>query len=105
MPQPKRVSAFNRALQEAQQVESPTVETQQNVKTVSQQSSITIPQQASKTVKKQEKVMLYLTPNQLNKLEDFAYEHRKRTGKRTNLNDIMRHLIDKSTSESFADLE
>jgi hypothetical protein len=69
MPQPKRVSAFNRALQEAQQAEPTTAETRPEVKTVSQQNSITIPQQDSKAAKKQEKVMLYLTTDQLNKLE------------------------------------
>jgi hypothetical protein len=37
---------------------------------------------------------IYLTPKQLDKLDDLAYLYNKRTGKRINRNDIVRHLVD-----------
>lgn len=116
----KRPSAFNKALQESPQQDNKVVTQQNSIasKTVVQQDSVdsktvaqqdnevvkATAQQSNKTTKKQNKVMLYLTDEQVNRVEDYAYKHRKRTGKRTNLNDIVRHLIDSSSDHSFDDL-
>jgi hypothetical protein len=37
---------------------------------------------------------IYLTSEQLRKLDDLAYTYNGRTGKRINRNDIVRHLVD-----------
>ncbi len=37
---------------------------------------------------------IYLTPEQLRKLDDLAYTYNGRTGKRINRNDIVRRLVD-----------
>jgi len=48
-----------------------------------------------------EKISFYLTPDEARKLNDLEYEQRNRTGRRVNRNDLIRHLIDTCTSESF----
>ncbi len=56
--------------------------------------SNTVTQSHGRTVKKERKISFYLTPEQESKLDDLAYEYLKRTGKRINRNDIVRHLVD-----------
>jgi hypothetical protein len=58
----------------------------------------------SSTVKKEVKVSFYLTPEEEQKLDDLAYEHKKRTGKRINRNDIVRHLVDNCSIEDLRNL-
>lgn len=127
----RRVSAFTTAMREQQkpaeapksnndassssenveQLQSDTV-TPSNLKTVELSNGETVKhlnsgtaqQRSSTTVKKDEKVSFYLTAVQANKLEDLAYEHRKRTGRRINRNDIVRHLIDLCDSTSLEGL-
>jgi len=83
---------------------SATVETSQR-ETVSQQQSREVKPLYSTTVKKEVKVSFYLTSEQEQKLDDLAYEHKKRTGKRINRNDIVRHLIDHCSSEDLQNIE
>jgi hypothetical protein len=47
----------------------------------------------------------YLSPEQLLKLDDLAHNHYRRTGKRINRNDIVRHLVDRCQLNDIADLE
>lgn len=60
---------------------------------------------AVKVAKKEVKVSFYLTPEQEQKLDDLAYEHKKHTGKRINRNDIVRHLIDHCSIENLYNIE
>jgi len=62
---------------------------------------LTVKEQDSDAVKKSEKISFYLTPDEARKLNDLEYEQRKRTGRRVNRNDLIRHLVDTCTSESF----
>lgn len=106
----KRKSAFSAALREAQQQSSETVEQQHsetvkpsNGETASMQYGETVEQLHSNTViqshretakgNRYNKISVYITPEQERKLDDLAYEHGKRTGKRLNRNDIVRFLI------------
>lgn len=82
-----------------------------NVPTAIQQSSEEVRQLDRENTKqfhgeevkqqKSEKISFYLTPDEARKLNDLEYEQRKRTGRRVNRNDLIRHLIDTCTSESF----
>jgi len=83
---------------------SDTVETSQS-ETVTEQQSRKMKPLNSTTVKKEVKVSFYLTPEEEQKLDDLAYEHKKRTGKRINRNDIVRHLIDHCSSEDLQNIE
>jgi len=47
----------------------------------------------------------YLLPEQLLKLDDLAHNHYRRTGRRINRNDIVRHLVDRCELNDIADLE
>ena len=47
----------------------------------------------------------YLLPEQLLKLDDLAHNHYRRTGRRINRNDIVRHLVDRCELNDLADLE
>ncbi len=47
----------------------------------------------------------YLSPEQLLKLDDLAHNHYRRTGRRINRNDIVRHLVDRCELNDIADLE
>ncbi len=121
MPPAKRKSAFFSATQEVQQkVESEnTVKTLDGGKVSESQSenvsplhseTVQSPQpqiepQLPRKVKKDTKVSFYLTAEQEQKLDDLAYEHKKRTGKRINRNDIVRHLIDHCIIEDLYDIE
>jgi hypothetical protein len=73
--------------------------------TVIQQQSRKVKTLNSTTVKKEVKVSFYLTPEQEQKLDDLAYEHKKRTGKRINRNDIVRHLVDHCSIEDLQNIE
>ena len=42
---------------------------------------------------------IYLTPAQLRKLDQLAYEYNEQTEKRINRNDIIRYLVDRCTLE------
>lgn len=70
--------------------------------TAIQQQSRKVKPLNSTTVKKEVKVSFYLTPEQEQKLDDLAYEHKKRTGKRINRNDIVRHLVDGCNIEDLS---
>jgi hypothetical protein len=72
--------------------------------TVTQYQSKGVKPLNSSTVKKEVKVSFYLTPEEEQKLDDLAYEHKKRTGKRINRNDIVRHLIDNCSIEDLHNL-
>ena len=72
--------------------------------TAIQQQSRKVKPLNSTTVKKEVKVSFYLTPEQEQKLDDLAYEHKKRTGKRINRNDIVRHLVDNCSIEDLRNL-
>jgi hypothetical protein len=98
MPE-KRKSAFLRATQEAQAL-TPTVSPSVS-NTVTPSNSETVEQHERPTAKKDEKITFYLTSSQANKLDDLAYEHKKRTGRRINRNDIVRHLIDQCDIDSL----
>lgn len=63
-----------------------------------------VKEQSSETVKKSEKISFYLTPDEARKLNDLEYEQRNRTGRRVNRNDLIRHLIDTCTSDSFEEM-
>lgn len=95
----KRTSAYLKATQEAQQ-KQPTV-LPENSSTVEPLQRDTALPHNSKAAKKEEKVTFYLTSGQADKLDDLAYDHKKRTGKRINRNDIVRYLIDQCTTESL----
>lgn len=73
--------------------------------TASLQQSETVKQSSRTTIKKQEKISFYLTTEQAEKLDDLAYEHKKRTGRRTNRNEIVRYLIDACRIENLEDLK
>lgn len=73
--------------------------------TASLQQSETVKQSSRTTTKKQEKISFYLTIEQAEKLDDLAYEHKKRTGKRINRNDIVRYLIDACSIGDLKDLK
>ncbi len=73
--------------------------------TAIQQQSRKVKPLNSTTVKKEVKVSFYLTPEQEQKLDDLAYEHKKRTGKRINRNDIVRHLVDYCSIEDLQNIE
>lgn len=117
MPPAKRKSAFFSATQEVQQKVEPenTVRPlgSDNVKTIQSENvspphSETVPQmepQKQGKAKKDTKVSFYLTAEQEQKLDDLAYEHKKRTGKRINRNDIVRHLIDHCIIEDLHNIE
>ena len=47
----------------------------------------------------------YLSPEQLLKLDDLAHNHYRRTGRRINRNDVVRHLVDRCELNDIADLE
>lgn len=122
---PKRKSAFFSATQEAQKVaeQENTVKPSNSetvldthretvlqpsndvVKTFEHETSVLQERKPVKTVKKEMKVSFYLTPEQAEKLDDLAYEQKKRTGKRINRNDIVRHLIDHCSIENLQDIE
>lgn len=113
----KRQSAFNRALQEAQQRETVTPSNGETVKrqdsetatleksdtakqpngeAVALEESRTVIRLHSETVKGLEKTSFYITEAQIDKLDDLAHAYKKRTGKRINRNDIVRALIDQA---------
>jgi|GEM_PF-1831778 hypothetical protein len=83
-----------------------------------QQSSITpdlrpasepgTPEQEQKIVQKQTRnvkpTSIYLTPAQLRKLDQLAYEYNEQTNKRINRNDIIRYLVDRCTLEHLRGL-
>lgn len=73
--------------------------------TASQQQSETVKRSSHTTMKKQEKISFYLTTEQAEKLDDLAYEHKKRTGRRTNRNEIVRYLIDACSIEHLENLK
>ena len=125
---PKRKSAFFSATQEAQKVaEQENTVKPSDSETAVPISSETLPPSNSITVepskpveqphskgvkplqstsaKKEMKVSFYLTPEQAEKLDDLAYEHKKRTGKRINRNGIVRHLIDHCSIENLQGIE
>ncbi len=117
MPPAKRKSAFFSATQEVQQkVESENTVKPSGSENVSAPQSESVsplhsetvqspPPQKQEKVKKDTKVSFYLTAEQEQKLDDLAYEHKKRTGKRINRNDIVRHLIDHCIIEDLHDIE
>ncbi len=121
MPPAKRKSAFFSATQEVQQkVESENTAKPLGSDNVSAPQSENVSPPHSETVqppqpqiepqkqgkvKKDTKVSFYLTAEQEQKLDDLAYEHKKRTGKRINRNDIVRHFIDRCIIEDLHDLE
>ncbi len=82
---------------------SATVEPSQR-KTEALSQSGTVPHEHGATVKKEAKTSFYLTPQQVEKLDDLAYEHKKKTGKRINRNDIVRYLIDRCELEDLRDI-
>ena len=83
---------------------SDTVEPSQSETAIQQQSRKVKPLNST-TVKKEIKVSFYLTPEQEQKLDDLAYEHKKQTGKRINRNDIVRHLVDHCSIEDLQNIE
>jgi len=131
---PKRVSAFDKALKEAQGTtvqpqdsdtatpshsalstntvqpqESYTASSSEHSETVQPQESYTVAPSQSDASSKLEKVTFYLTHEQVEKLDmlEFSWrrEHRKRTRRRPiNRNDIIRHLIDQCTEEDIQHL-
>jgi hypothetical protein len=121
MPSAKRKSAFFSATQEVQQKVEPenTVKPSDSNKVSELQSESVLPPHSETVqspqpqiepqkpgkVKKDTKVSFYLTAEQEQKLDDLAYEHKKRTGKRINRNDIVRHLIDHCIIENLHDIE
>jgi hypothetical protein len=50
---------------------------------------------------KLKKISVYLTPEQEQKLDDLAYEHRKATGESTNRVDVVRMLIEKAALQQL----
>ena len=59
----------------------------------------------SNTNKKDHKTSFYLTQEQTDKLDDLAYEHKKRTGQRINRNDIVRYLINQCSIDSLSNIQ
>ncbi len=69
--------------------------TPQHSNTVSHDSSNTVtPHNSAAGKSNSEKFTIYVSPDQLDKLDELALAYRKRTGKRINRNVIMRKLID-----------
>ena len=69
--------------------------TPQDVKTDTPENSKTVSRQSGVEGKaKTEKFTIYVSAEQLDKLDELALAYRKRTGKRINRNVIMRKLID-----------
>ena len=99
----KRTSAYLKATQEAQQ-KQPTVSPESSSTVTPLQRDTALPH-SRKIDKKEEKVTFYLTSGQADKLDDLAYDHKKRTGKRINRNDIVRYLIDQCTAESLNNID
>ena len=112
----KRKSAFSAAMKEAQQQHSDAeipyygetvqpsesdTETLQYRETVERLYSNTVTRQDGKASEEFEKTTFYLTAEQVEKLDDLAHDHKKRTGQRINRNDIVRHLIDQATLDSL----
>jgi hypothetical protein len=101
----KRKNAYFRATQEAQhseavtQPDSQTVAPSHGKAEKHEDRETVVPEQKTEVGK--EKISFYLAPGQTDKLDDLAYKHKKRTGKRINRNDIVRHLIDQCTLESL----
>jgi hypothetical protein len=62
------------------------------------------PQKGTAQQRKVKPTSFYLPPEQLAKLDELAFFHNKRTGQRINRNDIVRHLIKKSSLEDLMDL-
>lgn len=83
---------------------SETVE-QSKLNTALPSNSETAKQSNHATAKKQEKISFYLTTEQAEKLDDLAYEHKKRTGRRINRNDIVRYLIEACSIENLENLK
>ena len=73
--------------------------------TVTLQQSKEVKPLYSTTTKKESKTSIYFTPEEVNKLDDLAYEYKKRTGKRINRNDIVRYLVDHCSIEDLHDIE
>jgi hypothetical protein len=48
-----------------------------------------------------EKVTFYLTPGQVEKLDDLVHDYRKRTGKRINRTEIIRFLVEHARLETL----
>jgi len=94
MPE-KRRKAFSRTTDEAQK----------SILAMQPTAGETIGQHKSHTEnKKEEKISFYLTIEQADKLDDLAYEHKKRTGRRINRNDIVRYLIDQCSLDSLKEI-
>ncbi|HEY4032445.1 MAG TPA: hypothetical protein VGL94_00595 [Ktedonobacteraceae bacterium] len=55
--------------------------------------------------KKEAKTSIYFTPEEVDKLDDLAYEHKKRTGKRINRNAIVRYLVDHCNVEDLQNID
>jgi hypothetical protein len=97
----KRKSAYFAATEAAQkQQESETVipsysETEERL------YGNTVTRQERETVEQFEKTTFYLTPEQVEKLDDLAHDYKKQTGQRINRNDIVRYLIDQATADSL----
>lgn len=62
--------------------------------------SKTVIPENSNTVKF-EKVSFYLTPEQVESLDEACLAYKKATGKRINRNDIVRHLVEQLSVESL----
>lgn len=82
-----------------------------NRETVEQMRSSTVTPSHSDTVaplntnKKDHKTSFYLTQEQTDKLDDLAYEYKKRTGQRINRNDIVRHLINQCSIDTLSNVQ
>ncbi len=48
-----------------------------------------------------QKTTFYLTPGQLDMLDELAYDYKRRTGKRINRNDIVRFLVEHARLEAL----
>jgi hypothetical protein len=48
-----------------------------------------------------QKTTFYLTPGQLDTLDELAYGYKRRTGKRINRNDIVRFLVEHARLEAL----
>ena len=62
-------------------------------------------QQNGRNTQGREKVTIYLTTEQVSKLDDLAYQYGKRVKKRLNRNDIVRMLIEDCTVEKLAEID
>jgi hypothetical protein len=77
--------------------------------TVRTQNSDTFAQGSGETVKRSDrgergeyqKTTFYLTPGQLDTLDDLAYNYKRRTGKRIDRQDIVRFLVDHAQLETL----